>query len=147
MIFGARQQNSTLSAAGKITKDTSYRTDNAKKVSAKVVSDKNTHSKEPTKPIETIKNIGADKQKGSYEGLMHSSSTVIQPKNVGYDNKNLQKARYDKAVNFLNNTNINNNIGNASGGYSIMDNYSKLKMAKNSSSMINNIVKNNMRFS
>lgn len=147
MIFGARQQNSTLSVAGKITKDTSYRTENAKKVSAKVVSDKNTQSKEPTKPIETIKNIGADKQKGSYEGLMHSASTMIQPKNVGYDNKNLQKARYDKAINFLNNTNINNNISNSNSGYSIMDNYSKLKIVKNSSSIVNNIVKNNMRFS
>jgi hypothetical protein len=147
MIFGARQQNSTLSVAGKITKDTSYRTENAKKVSAKVVSDKNTQSKEPAKPIETIKNIGADKQKGSYEGLMHSASTMIQPKNVGYDNKNLQKARYDKAINFLNNTNINNNISNSNSGYSIMDNYSKLKIVKNSSSIVNNIVKNNMRFS
>jgi hypothetical protein len=76
---------------------------------------------------------------------MHSSSTVIQPKNVGYDNKNLQKARYDKNVNFLNKTNINN-MSNTSSGYSIMDNYSKLKIVKNSSSMINNIVKNNMRF-
>jgi hypothetical protein len=145
MIFGARKQNSTLSAAGKITKDTSYRTESANKVSAKVVSDKNTLSKEPTKPIETVKNVGADKQKGSYEGLMHSSSTVIQPKNVGYDNKNLQKARYDKNVNFLNKTNINN-MSNTNSGYSIMDNYSKLKIVKNSSSMINNIVKNNMRF-
>jgi len=145
MIFGARKQNSTLSAAAKITKDTSYRTESANKVSAKVVSDKNTLSKEPTKPIETVKNVGADKQKGSYEGLMHSSSTVIQPKNVGYDNKNLQKARYDKNVNFLNKTNINN-MSNTSSGYSIMDNYSKLKIVKNSSSMINNIVKNNMRF-
>ena len=125
MIFGASKQNSTLSAAGKITKDTSYRTESANKVSAKVVSDKNTLSKEPTKPIETVKNVGADKQKGSYEGLMHSSSTVIQPKNVGYDNKNLQKARYDKNVNFLNKTNINN-MSNTSSGYSIMDNYSKL---------------------
>ena len=145
MIFGARKQNSTLSAAGKITKDTSHRTESANKVSAKVVSDKNTLSKEPTKPIETVKNVGADKQKGSYEGLMHSSSTVIQPKNVGYDNKNLQKARYDKNVNFLNKTNINN-MSNTSSGYSIMDYYSKLKIVKNSSSMINNIVKNNMRF-
>jgi hypothetical protein len=146
MIFGAGKQNSTLSAAGKITKDTSYRTESANKVSAKVVSDKNTQSKEPSKPIDTIKNVGADKQKASYEGLMHSASTVIQPKNVGYDNKNLQKARYDKSINFLNKTNINNNISSTSSGYSIMDNYSKLKIVKNSSSMINNIVKNNMRF-
>jgi len=147
MIFGANTQNKNLASAGKTPKDTSYRTQNANKVSAKVVSDKNVKSKDIDTSREKFQSNGSDKLKGSYEGLMHSASTILQPNNAGYDNKNLQKARYNKNVNFLNNINFSNSVSRVNNNYSIIDNYSKTNMIRNSSSIINSIVKNNMRFS
>lgn len=146
MIFGAKEQNDSLSKAGNTPKDTSHRKANAQKYSAKVVSDKNTKVKESNGPELKQTKSGSDQIKGSYEGLMHSSSTVINMNNRGYDSKSLQTARYDK--DFISHNNHNFKFDNSilDKNYSIMNNSNFSSKKNTSSSKINGIVKNNMMF-
>lgn len=147
MIFGAKTQNETLKKAGSQPKDTSHRKENADRYSGKIVSQKNTKSKDfnDNKEIKKIDN-GSDKLKGSYEGLMHSSSTTLQMSGRGYDSKSLQKARYDKSFASHNDNRFTFNNAPLNKNYSIMDNYSSTSRGSSSSSAINNIVKKNNIF-
>lgn len=146
MIFGAKQQNESLSKAGNTPKDTSHRAHNAQKYSAKVVSDKNTSIRESDGPKLQATKGGSDTVKGSYEGLMHSSSTVINTNNRGYDSKSLKTARYNK--DFISHNNHNFKFDNSilDKNYSIMNNNNFSFKKNTSSSKINGIVKNNMMF-
>ena len=96
MISGANQQNKSLRDAAAQPKDTSHRLRNATSYSAKVSSSSSRQKADSNASTVNMDKKAAKKIQGSYEGLMHSSSTVLQPNGVGYDNKNLQKARYGK---------------------------------------------------
>jgi len=146
MIFGAKQQNESLRKAGGTPKDTSYRKENAQKYSAKILSDKNNKPQETGGPKLSSKSGGSDKIKGSYEGLMHSSSTVINTNGRGYDAKSAQTARYNKDFISHNNHNFRFDNSMSDKNYSIMNNNSFSSKKDSSSFKLNNIVKNNMMF-
>lgn len=147
MIFGANAQNNDLKKAASQPKDTSHRKENAQRYSAKIINNKNTNSKDFNEYKETtVKNHGSDKLKGSYEGLMHSSSTTLQMSGRGYDSKGFQKARYNKDFASHNNHNFKFDSKSLDKSYSIMDDYSHSSTGKSSSSAIKNIVKRNNMF-
>lgn len=147
MIFGASTQNESLKKAASQPKDTSHRKENAQKYSAKIINKKNTNSKDFNQPQEIRKvDNGGDRLKGSYEGLMHNSSTTLQMSGRGYDSKSAQTARYNKNFASHNNHNFKFNDQPLNKNYSIMDNYSSSSMMKTSSSSINDIIKKNNVF-
>jgi hypothetical protein len=146
MIFGAGDQNKRLSSAAGRPKDTSHRKENANTYSAKISSSKSSAAKTVGESKTTVRKSNSDKLRGSYEGLQHSSSTVLQMNGVGYDNKSLQNARYNKNQISHNNHRFNFNMSPIDKNYSIMDNYSSMSATGSSSNKISNIVKNNMMF-
>jgi hypothetical protein len=146
MIFGAGDQNKRLSDAASRPRDTSHRKENADNYSAKISSSKSSPTKAVGESKNNIRQSNSDKLKGSYEGLQHSSSTVLQMNGRGYDNKSLQKARYNKNQISHNNHRFNFNMPPIDKKYSIMDNYTSSSATGSSSNKINNIVKNNMMF-
>jgi hypothetical protein len=146
MIFGAGDQNKKLSSAAGRPKDTSYRKQNADAYSGKISSSKSSANKTIGESKATVRKSNSAKLKGSYEGLQNSSSTVLQMDGVGYDNKAIQNARYNKNQVSHNNENFNFNMAPVDKNYSIMDNYSSMSATGSSSNKISNIVKNNMMF-
>lgn len=146
MIFGAGDQNKRLSSASNKPRDTSHRKHNADKYSAKISSNQSNNNKTIAESRQTLRHGNSDKVKGSYEGLMHSSSTVLQANGRGYDNKSLQKARYNKTFNSHNNHRFNFSMPPTDKNYSIMNNNTSISAYKSPSDKISNIVKNNMMF-
>lgn len=146
MIYGAKEQNESLSDAGNKPKDTSHRLDSANKYSATISS-----SKESTKNISSDSNVKIQSSKqntvrGSWEGLDRGKSTHIQMNNSGYGNSQLQKARYQKnfaSHKVVENKNIRLDKPQIKG---IIDNYSNSFAYGSSSEKINNFAKNNMLF-
>lgn len=147
MIFGAKNQVQNLKSAAKRPKDTSARIVSAKNNSAKVVSDSKPSGNYDVNSIETIKPSGSDKIKGSYEGLQHSSSAYIQMSNTGYDARGSQIARYNKDFISHNNHNFNFKMDySMNKGYNITNNNARLSAKDSSSTIMKNIVDNNMMF-
>jgi hypothetical protein len=146
MIYGAKDQNKSLSEAGNAPKDTSHRLDSANKYSASISS-----SKESTKNLPSDSNVKMQSSKqnvvrGSWEGLDGGKSTHIQLNGSGYSNKNIQKARYDKSFashKVLENKNIQLDKPRTKG---IIDNYTNNSSPGSSSEIINNFSRNNMLF-
>jgi hypothetical protein len=146
MLYGAGEQNKSLSEAGKTPKDTSHRLDNAKKYSATVSS-----SKESTKNVSSESNVKIQSSKqnvarGSWEGLDRGKSTHIQMNNSGYAAKSLQKARYEKGFashKELENKNIQLDKPRNQG---IINNYTNNSSPGSSSEIINDFSRNNMLF-
>lgn len=146
MIRDIKDQNKGLAEAGKTPKDTSYRTNNALAYSAKVVSTNRQEVAQDRSSNFEIKTTEAKKIQGSYAGLDRGKSTYLQQNGVGYDNRQLQKARYSERIMSTNGSNLNlkNLINN--GSYSIMNNYSGFTLKDSSSDRLNSIVNNNMMF-
>lgn len=146
MLTGANQQNKSLRDAAAQPKDTSHRLRNATSYSAKVSASSRSQKADSNASTVNMDKTASRRIQGSYEGLMHSSSTVLQANGVGYDNKNLQKARYDKKFAYHSAGNANNNFLLRNKNYSIMDNYSSSTMKDSSSSRLSSIVETNMMF-
>lgn len=145
MIGSVKDQNKELQAAGKKPVDTSHRTVKANTFSAKVASSGAKNEAQDNTKLEEIKKAKTRQIKGSYEGLMHSSSAVLQFSGAGYDNKNIQSARYGKNISPFSSKKIGNPF-NSDKNYSIMNNYSRTSIKNSSSFRLNNIIKDNMGF-
>lgn len=146
MIGSIKDQNKKLSDAGKKPIDTSYRTDDALKFSAKIATSNRSEKSENRQTNFEINTSGAKKIKGSFEGLIGNRSAYLQPNGVGYDDKALQKARYAKRVISSVKPSIDAGKLINSKNYSIMNNYSLISSKDSSSDRLNNIVKTNMMF-
>lgn len=145
MIGSVKDQNSSLSQAGKTPKDTSSRKLDAGRYSAKVATSKmNSDTKLENSSNQVIRKTG-NKIKGSYEGLMYSPSTVLQFNGTGYDRKSNQQARFSKNTSSFQGQRVNNSF-TSKNNYSIMDNYSGSTSKDSSSFRLTNIVKSNMEF-
>lgn len=147
MISGANQQNKSLRNAAAQPKDTSHRLQKATSYSAKVSSTSRRERADSNASTVKMDKKAAKRIQGSYEGLMHSSSTVLQPNGVGYDKKSLQTARYNKKFAYHQSSSMNNPsslLNNKT--YSIIDNYSSVTMKDSSSDRLNSIVQTNMMF-
>jgi hypothetical protein len=143
MIGNIVDQNKSLSDAGKAPKDTSSRNASAQKYSAKISSSKMTNKQVLTESRGQASKQTKSVARGSLEGYHAGSSTMLQFKNVGYDSKKNQIARFS-------NKNISNNSHSFSGksftsnkNYSIMNNYSSMTFEKSSSDRLSNIIRNN----
>ncbi len=145
MIGSIVQQNKSLSDAGKTPKDTSPRVDAAKKVSAKVSSEKVIAKAVGDSRGQVSRSTG-NKIKGSFQGLNTSPGTVLQFKNTGYDSKVNQLKRYNKSFQSTSRGNFDLNSFTSNKNYSIMNNYSSVSMENSSSDRLNKIVKKNMMF-
>lgn len=147
MILGIKDQNKSLSAAGKEPKDTSHRTLTANKYAAKIASSKSPSQNVVSDSRQKIQATGkSDKIKGSFEGMDNSSSTYIQMNGTGYDNKSQQKARYSKDLNNRVNSDFMLNSFKLETKSSIINNYSSSTMKDSSSDRLSTIVRNNMMF-
>jgi hypothetical protein len=140
-------QNKALSDAGKTPRDTSHRDRAAQSYSAKVTS---------TRPASVQAESQADGQmqirssgntiKGSYEGLNHSSPTVLQFNDTGYDDKSNQGARFNKNFASHASGSVSASTFTNSKNSGIMDNYSSVTTKDSSSDRLSGIVNNNMMF-
>lgn len=146
MIGSIKDQNDTLSSAGKTPIDTSYRTNDALKYSAKISSSTRGQNTESKQANYQVKTEGAKKIKGSFEGFVSNKSAYLQPNDVGYANRRNQTARYSQRVSAVNNSKFNNIGLINSKNYSIMSNYSSISLKDSSSDRLNSIVKLNMSF-
>ena len=142
MIGSIVAQNKSFSDAAKTPKDTSHRSEEAKKYSAQVSSQRPAQKVAASKEqiSQTSKPTGS-RPKGSFEGLMHSSSTMLQFNGAGYSKKSLQTARYSKKDSFKPLPAASSFTSDKT--YSIMNNYSSMMSEKSSSERIANIIKNN----
>lgn len=108
MIFGADNQNKNLKNAASKRIDTTPRTRTSNKLAAKIATNKTGDNSRSVankttvnhEPRSLINDGTPDPMRGSLEGYMHAPSTMIQMSGVGYDNKNIQKARYTPKLNF-----------------------------------------------
>lgn len=117
MILGADAQNKNLSDAANKRIDTSPRTKTSNALAAKISSSKTSGSEQSSVVHSSRSSLSESKPdplKGSKEGLMDSASTTIQMSGDGYDNPQIQKARYEKteigykqALNMANKLNFN----------------------------------------
>lgn len=139
-------QNKRLSQAARTPKDTSHRKENSDNFSAKISSSQAQGRSKLSSSRNDAREVKSDPVKGSFEGLQHSSGTLINPDNTGYDNKALQTARYNKEIVSHNNANFVFDKFQSFSNYSIMDNYSSAHTKDTSSFRMNNIVSNNMMF-
>lgn len=146
MIGNIKDQNTSLSEAGKSPRDTSYRTDKSLSDSAEVSSSSRVEKSENRQPNFKIKSDGAKKIKGSFEGYISNRSTHLQQNGVGYDNDKLKKARYSQPIHTATKPNIDVSSLISSRKYSIMNNYALLSSKESSSDRLNSIVKTNMMF-
>lgn len=147
MILGIKDQNKSLSAAGKQPKDTSHRTLTANKYAAKISSSKSPSRNVVSDSRQKIKaSAKSDKIKGSFEGMDNSSSTYIQMNGTGYDNKTQQKARYSKDLSNRVSSDFMQNSFKLETKSSIIDNYSSSTMKDSSSDRLGAIIRNNMMF-
>ena len=154
MILGADNQNKNLRAAANIKTSSTAKTKTANKYSAAISSSKSVQNPSTGKAQSTVEhesrqniNDGSpDPIRGSMEGLSNGKSTYIQPNGRGYDNKNLQFARYAdknknlptvKGATFLFTNNKNN---------SIMDNYTRSFNSNSSSDRMNKALNLNRYF-
>lgn len=140
------EQNKSLAAAAKTPKDTSSRHRESDKVSAKI-SSKKTSAKHQVAE-KSINTSGKENApiKGSYEGLQHSSGTLLNMDGAGYDKIELQKARYKDSSISHNTANFSGNNFNLNQNYSIMNNYSSVTQPGSSSSRISKFNKANSMF-
>ena len=147
MILGVKDQNKSLSTAGKQPKDTSHRSITANKYAAKIASSKSPGKNVVSESRQKIQTSGkSDKVKGSFEGLDNSRSAYIQMNNSGYASKAVQQARYSKDLTNKVNSNFNLNSFKLETKSSIINNYSSSTMKDSSSDRLSAIVKNNMMF-
>jgi hypothetical protein len=128
MIFGADQQNKNLSDAAKKRIDTSPRTKTSNALAAKISSSKSDGSKQGSvvhQSRSSLSNSKPDPVRGSKEGLVDGSSTVIQMSGDGYDNPEIQRARYEQSqIGFKQSNNISNKLNFSSKKNGIIDNQS-----------------------
>jgi hypothetical protein len=146
MIGNIVDQNKSLSEAGKTPKDTSSRNADSQKYSAKISSSKMTN-----KQVLAESRGQASKQtkkvpRGSLEGYHASSSTILQFKNVGYDSKKNQIARFSDKHISNNSHSFSNKSFTSNNKYSIMNNYSSITSENSSSDRLSNIIRNNSLF-
>lgn len=147
MILGVKDQNKSLSAAGKQPKDTSHRTLTANKYAAKISSSKSPARNVVSDSRQKIQKTGkSDKLKGSFEGMDTSSSTYIQMNGTGYDSKSQQKARYSKDLSNRVSSDFMQNSFKLETKSSIINNYSSSTMKDSSSDRLGAIIRNNMMF-
>lgn len=146
MLNGIGNQNKTLRNAASSPKDTSPRLAKSNEYSAKISGSKTNVNKDDKQSVVNFDKSNSKKMQGSFEGLMHSSSTVLQQNNVGYDNPALQKARYNKDFASINKTNFSFKLNNTSNNYSIMNNLSSSTAKDSSSHRLNAVVRANMMF-
>ena len=108
MIYGAKVQNKTLKAAASDRIDTSPRVQKSTQLSAKVSGSTmpgritGGENKVNHNPVATKNSMGhlSGKPRGSMEGLVKNSSTMIQMNGTGYLNPRFQKARYSQSQKF-----------------------------------------------
>jgi|694.fasta_scaffold13956_3 hypothetical protein len=146
MLNSIGNQNKTLRNAASNPKDTSPRLAKSNEYSAKISGSKTSVNKDEKQSIVNFDKSNTKKMQGSYEGLMHSASTVLQQNKVGYDNPSLQKARYNKDFASLNKANFSFKLNNNSTSYSIMNNLSSTTAKDSSSYRLNAVVRANMMF-
>jgi len=143
MIFGSNQQNRTLKDAGSNPKDTSYRTANANKLSAKISKKDATSSINIAASRDKLESDVKPKARPSWQGYSDQKSTVLQLNGVGYANSSLQTARYNKHF-ITHNSGVNlsspftNSIKNG-----IINNYGFFSSKESSSYKLNSIINNN----
>ena len=145
MIGSIVAQNKSFSDAAKTPRDTSHRSEEAKKYSAKVSSQRPAQRVAASK--EQVSQASAStgsRPKGSFEGLMHSSSTMLQFNGAGYSKKSLQAARYSKKESFKPSPVAGSFTSDKR--YSIMNNYSSMTSDGSSSDRLSAIIKNNSLF-
>jgi len=139
-------QNKSLGSSAGSPRDTSKRKARGDSYSAKIASSSN-NSRDTMKQSQSrIRKGDNDPIKGSYEGLQHSSGTLINVNGSGYDNKSIQQARYNKDHISHNDARLYKEDFKLNRNYSIIDNYSSLKVSGTSSDRLSKIVKNNMMF-
>lgn len=139
-------QNKNLGSAAGKSRDTSSRRERGNAYSAKIASSSNNSRSAMKESRARIKSGSNDPVRGSYEGLQHSSGTVINPNGVGYDNKSIQQARYNKDYISHNDARFYKEDFSLKSNYSIMNNYSSARVPGTSSERLSKIVKNNMMF-
>lgn len=139
-------QNKALSSAAKTPKDTSKRGDESLKYSAKVSSSKLSSKSSSSEPQQRIQRSSGKVIKGSYEGLMNGSSTVLQFKGSGYDSKAAQSAKMSSNFQSHNTARFGFNSFTSNKNYSIMNNYTSITGRDTSSGRLSEIVRNNMNF-
>jgi len=139
-------QNKKLSQAARTPKDTSHRRENADNFSAKISSSQAQGKSKLQSSRNDAREVRSDPVKGSFEGLQHSSGTLLSQNDAGYDNKSLQTARYNKEILSHNNANFVFDKLQSDSNYSIIDNYSSTHAKDTSSFRMSSIVSNNMNF-
>lgn len=146
MIFGSGQQNKTLKDAGSKPKDTSYRTANANKLSAKISKKDTTSSINIASSRDRLESDTRPKSRPSWQGYMGEKSAVLQLNDVGYASKSLQTARYNKDfINHNTGINLSNPFTNTK-KRDIIDNYGFFSSKESSSFKLNSIIENNRLF-
>lgn len=140
MIFGADSQNKNLSDAANKRIDTSPRTKTSNELAAKISSSKLNGSEQSSVVHSSRSSLSESKPdpiKGSKEGLMDAASTTIQMSDDGYDNKNIQKARYEATeLGFKQKLNMSNKLNFNSKKDGIINNQSSKFNLNSSASML-----------
>jgi len=139
-------QNRKLAKGADSPKDTSARKKNSDDQAARVAASKEVSKQVSDESSSTIKSFSSSKLRGSFEGLDASSRTLLSPSNTGYDNKNIQTARYKDKLPLKPDENLLESNFNNKARYSIMDNYSSFGVKNTSMDRLGKIVKGNMMF-
>lgn len=139
MILGADKQNKNLSDSGKKRIDTSPRTKTSNAMAAKISTSKSSGSEKSAVTHESRSSLSTSKPdpiRGSYEGLSNGASTTIQMSGDGYDNPDIQKARYEKTEIGYRQNNISNKLGSTSRKDGIINNQSSQFNSDSTASML-----------
>lgn len=160
MIIGSDNQNKNLAKAASRKIDTSSRTRTSNAYAAKIATSKNSSKSESSTRDMTVSSRSqnsseqSDVMKGSYEGLVKQSSTLIQMDGQGYDNPGFQSARYKKKttdpsdLRRLSRNSIKNKLSNTQLSFNkgdIITNYSSIESGNSvSNRMKEYIMTNNM---
>lgn len=143
MVSGVVNQNKQLSDAASKPRDTSHRGKLASNYSAKIASSTLSQKKNTFNSKQHVTTSGGKPVRGSYEGLSHAPSTLIQMNGSGYAAISQHGKRYSEANNPTS-LNFTKNAFTSNKSYSIMNNYSSNSVEKSSSDRMSQIVKANM---
>lgn len=141
MILGADTQNKNLSNAAKKRIDTSPRTRTSNALSARIANSKQgtpNESKVSNQSRSTLSSSSPDPLRGSREGLMDASSTLIQASGDGYDDQEMQGARYkNKNTKLEISKDIANKLGTKTNKNAIINNQSSKFNLNSSAHLLN----------
>lgn len=160
MIIGSDNQNKNLVKAASKKIDTSSRTRTSNAYAAKIATSKTSSKSESSTGDMTVSSRPqnsseqSDVMKGSYEGLVNQSSTLIQMDGQGYDNPGFQYARYKRKstdpsdLRRLSRNSIKNKLSNTQLSFNksdIINNYSSIESGNSvSNRMREYLMTNNM---